>query len=84
MASARIVGVEVSSRHPTRKPPNGYAPAAVSQPPWSPNFDFYMAEKCIYEIGYELNNRPAWLPIPLSGLLEMLDSMPTPSGGRLA
>ncbi len=34
--------------------------------------NFYTAEKCIYEIGYELNNRPAWLPIPLAGLQEML------------
>ena len=29
---------------------------------------FYQLEKCIYEIRYELNNRPDWLEIPLSGL----------------
>jgi maltose alpha-D-glucosyltransferase/alpha-amylase len=34
--------------------------------------DFFMAEKCIYEVGYELNNRPGWLPIPVTGLLEIL------------
>ncbi|MDO9017612.1 MAG: putative maltokinase [Myxococcales bacterium] len=34
--------------------------------------DFYSLEKCIYEINYELNNRPSWLPIPIRGLLELL------------
>jgi maltose alpha-D-glucosyltransferase/alpha-amylase len=33
--------------------------------------DFYRIDKCIYEIAYELNNRPAWLPIPVAGLLEL-------------
>ncbi|MBS1122298.1 MAG: alpha-amylase, partial [Deltaproteobacteria bacterium] len=34
--------------------------------------EFFMLEKCIYEIGYELNNRPDWLEIPLRGLLGLL------------
>ncbi len=34
--------------------------------------DFYLLEKCIYEIGYEMNNRPDWLPIPLEGLLGLV------------
>jgi maltose alpha-D-glucosyltransferase / alpha-amylase len=29
---------------------------------------FYGMEKAIYEIGYEMNNRPDWLPIPIAGL----------------
>jgi maltose alpha-D-glucosyltransferase/alpha-amylase len=33
---------------------------------------FYLLEKCIYEIGYELNSRPAWLPVPLLGLERLL------------
>jgi len=34
--------------------------------------DFYLLEKCIYEIGYEANNRPDWIGIPLGGLRELL------------
>jgi maltose alpha-D-glucosyltransferase / alpha-amylase len=29
----------------------------------------FMLDKAIYELGYELNNRPEWLHIPLAGLL---------------
>jgi maltose alpha-D-glucosyltransferase/alpha-amylase len=29
-------------------------------------------EKAVYELGYELNNRPGWAGVPLHGLLEML------------
>jgi maltose alpha-D-glucosyltransferase/alpha-amylase len=34
--------------------------------------DVYMLEKAVYELGYELNNRPAWLHVPLQGILELL------------
>ncbi len=34
--------------------------------------DFLLVEKCVYEIGYELNNRPEWVEIPLRGLLNLL------------
>jgi maltose alpha-D-glucosyltransferase/alpha-amylase len=33
---------------------------------------FYEIEKAIYEVSYELNNRPDWLPIPIAGLLGLL------------
>jgi maltose alpha-D-glucosyltransferase / alpha-amylase len=39
--------------------------------------DAYLLEKAIYEVGYELNNRPAWLQIPLRGLLELLGKQPS-------
>jgi maltose alpha-D-glucosyltransferase/alpha-amylase len=32
--------------------------------------DFYTVEKCLYELNYELNNRPDWVQIPLAGLLQ--------------
>jgi len=34
--------------------------------------EFFLLEKCVYEIGYELNNRPEWIEIPLRGLLALL------------
>jgi maltose alpha-D-glucosyltransferase/alpha-amylase len=34
--------------------------------------DVYILEKAIYELGYELNNRPDWVWIPLRGILQIL------------
>ena len=34
--------------------------------------EFFLLEKCVYEIGYELNNRPPWVDIPMRGLVELL------------
>lgn len=33
---------------------------------------FHLLEKAVYELGYELNNRPAWVGIPMSGILQLL------------
>jgi maltose alpha-D-glucosyltransferase/alpha-amylase len=35
--------------------------------------DAYLMEKAVYELGYELNNRPDWIKIPLKGILHMLE-----------
>jgi maltose alpha-D-glucosyltransferase/alpha-amylase len=40
--------------------------------------EFYLLEKVIYEVRYELENRPAWIEIPLRGLLTLLG--PAPNG----
>jgi len=32
----------------------------------------YALEKAMYELGYELNNRPTWVRIPLAGVVEMI------------
>jgi maltose alpha-D-glucosyltransferase/alpha-amylase len=32
-----------------------------------------LINKCLYELRYELNNRPAWLKIPLQGILNLLE-----------
>ncbi|MDQ4129713.1 MAG: putative maltokinase, partial [Actinomycetota bacterium] len=34
--------------------------------------DVYLLEKAIYELGYELNNRPGWVRIPLQGVLRLI------------
>jgi maltose alpha-D-glucosyltransferase/alpha-amylase len=35
--------------------------------------DISMLEKVIYELGYEMNNRPEWVKIPLEGILQLLE-----------
>lgn len=39
--------------------------------------DLFLLDKMLYEILYELNNRPAWVGIPIKGLLAALDPTPT-------
>ena len=36
--------------------------------------DAYLLEKALYEIQYELNNRPHWVGIPLRGALDIVES----------
>lgn len=33
----------------------------------------YLLEKAVYELGYELNNRPDWVEIPLQRILQLLE-----------
>ena len=33
--------------------------------------DAYLLEKAVYELGYELNNRPDWVRIPLQGIRQL-------------
>ncbi|GJL63631.1 MAG: trehalose synthase [Nitrospirales bacterium] len=35
--------------------------------------DAYIIQKAIYELGYELNNRPDWVGIPLDGIQQILE-----------
>ena len=34
----------------------------------------YLFEKALYELGYELNNRPDWVRIPVIGILQLLQT----------
>ena len=36
--------------------------------------DAYLLEKAIYEVGYELNNRPDWVKVPLQGILQLMEA----------
>ena len=38
----------------------------------------------IYELGYELNNRPDWVEIPLRGLTRILGAVPAEAPGPVA
>jgi maltose alpha-D-glucosyltransferase/alpha-amylase len=35
-------------------------------------FDAFMLQKALYEVSYELNNRPGWVQIPLHGILNLI------------
>jgi maltose alpha-D-glucosyltransferase/alpha-amylase len=39
--------------------------------------DIYVLEKAVYEIGYEINNRPAWVTVPLKGILDLVQVQAT-------
>ncbi len=41
--------------------------------------DIHVLEKVIYELGYELGNRPEWARIPLRGILQLIGAEP-PAG----
>jgi maltose alpha-D-glucosyltransferase/alpha-amylase len=38
--------------------------------------DVFLLEKAVYELGYELNNRPTRVRVPLAGILQILESQP--------
>ena len=35
--------------------------------------EVYLLEKAVYEVCYELNNRPDWIHIPMRGITRILD-----------
>jgi maltose alpha-D-glucosyltransferase/alpha-amylase len=48
------------------------APALLAAPKESQELlNAYLLEKALYELLYELNNRPAWLHIPMNGILTL-------------
>jgi maltose alpha-D-glucosyltransferase/alpha-amylase len=50
--------------------PGGFLPDSREQ--LRDLLEFYLLEKAIYELGYELNNRPDWVRIPLQGLHDLI------------
>jgi maltose alpha-D-glucosyltransferase/alpha-amylase len=36
--------------------------------------ELHLFEKAFYELSYELNNRPKWVSVPITGILEMLQA----------
>jgi len=43
--------------------------------------DVFLLEKALYELRYELNNRPDWVRLPLAGILQLAEEEPA-AGGR--
>ena len=39
--------------------------------------NFFLVEKAVYEIEYEMAHRPDWLRVPLTGLLRILSQSPS-------
>jgi maltose alpha-D-glucosyltransferase/alpha-amylase len=36
--------------------------------------DAFLLDKALYEVGYELNNRPDWVGVPLQGILQLKET----------
>ncbi len=58
---------------------DGYQEAVAGCPVWPEDpshanslIELFTLEKALYELRYELDNRPAWVGVPLNGLLELL------------
>jgi maltose alpha-D-glucosyltransferase / alpha-amylase len=63
-----------------------YQAAIVGAPSWPATakesarlLNLFLLDKVLYEIGYEAASRPAWLPIPIAGLTELLDTLRHPT-----
>jgi maltose alpha-D-glucosyltransferase / alpha-amylase len=50
--------------------PAGFLPASRDE--MQVLLDAHLLDKAVYEVGYELNNRPDWVSIPLQGVLQLL------------
>ena len=49
----------------------GFLPATIAE--LRVLLNAYVLEKALYELGYELNNRPEWIGIPVQGMLQLLE-----------
>ena len=36
--------------------------------------DAFLLDKALYEVGYELNNRPDWVKVPIQGILQLVEA----------
>jgi maltose alpha-D-glucosyltransferase/alpha-amylase len=58
-----------------RKAIRGCAAYPASKPQARTMLAFFMLEKAVYEVSYELANRPSWVDIPLKAVLSILARM---------
>ena len=50
----------------------GNTALAPSRAAWRTLLDAFVLDKAFYELGYELNNRPDWVRIPLIGIRKLI------------
>ncbi|HKP97832.1 MAG TPA: maltose alpha-D-glucosyltransferase [Fibrobacteria bacterium] len=50
----------------------GNAPFVPAERDWEALLRAHLMEKAVYELGYELNNRPDWAHIPMAGILKLI------------
>jgi maltose alpha-D-glucosyltransferase/alpha-amylase len=43
-----------------------------SQDEFNAMLSIYVLEKAVYELAYELNNRPDWADVPIAGILQIV------------
>ncbi len=48
----------------------GFLPTDISE--FRTLLEAYLLEKSLYDLRYELNNRPEWAAIPLEGILQLI------------
>jgi predicted trehalose synthase len=53
-------------------PPGSARGPAAERDAFTTRLDTFVLEKALYELRYELNNRPAWATIPLTGMLKLM------------
>ena len=57
----------------TARPTAGAAFLPSDAGEWATVLDAMLFHKAFYELGYELNNRPDWVAIPLRGIAQLLE-----------
>lgn len=70
----------LSAYNKCTQPFTPFLPTEVSS--LSKLLDIYVLEKAFYELSYELNNRPDWVKVPLSGILQILDRIHHTQGNQ--
>jgi maltose alpha-D-glucosyltransferase / alpha-amylase len=60
--------------------PGGFLPANAED--IKVLLNVYLLEKALYELGYELNNRPDWVQIPLIGIRQLLEEPPAAASSK--
>ena len=55
-----------------------YADAAAFEDAARPLLTLFELEKALYELRYELNNRPDWVGVPLAGIAELAERLGVP------